>query len=55
MCGRKTLTKNMQSIFEELAIDEWENSEDYSPSYNIAPGQRSPIIIQRDKRIVKWC
>ncbi|SVB00448.1 uncharacterized protein METZ01_LOCUS153302 [marine metagenome] len=53
MCGRKTLTKNMQSIIEELAIDEWENSEDYSPSYNIAPGQTSPIVIQKDQRIVK--
>ncbi len=53
MCGRKTLTKDLRSIIEELAIDEWENPEDYSPNYNIAPGQRSPIIIQRDQRIVK--
>ena len=43
----------MRSIIEELAIDEWENPEDYFPSYNIAPGQRSPIVIQEDQRIVK--
>tara|TARA_B100001964_G_scaffold189115_1_gene210691 strand:+ start:251 stop:943 length:693 start_codon:yes stop_codon:yes gene_type:complete len=53
MCGRKTLKKDMRSIIEELAIDEWENPEDYFPSYNIAPGQRSPIVIQEDQRIVK--
>ena len=53
MCGRKTLTKDMQSIIEELAIEEWENSEEYFPSYNIAPGQRSPIVIQEEQRIVK--
>ena len=53
MCGRKTLTKDLRSIIEELAIDEWENPEDYSPNYNIAPGQRSPIVIQEDQRIVK--
>jgi len=23
MCGRKTLTRDMQSIIEELAIEEW--------------------------------
>ena len=53
MCGRKTLTKDLRSIIEELAIDEWENPKDYSPNYNIAPGQRSPIVIQEDQRIVK--
>ena len=43
----------MQSIIEELAIEEWEDSEDYSPSYNIAPGQISPIVIHEEQRIVK--
>ncbi|NHZ87399.1 MAG: hypothetical protein GWP19_16275, partial [Planctomycetia bacterium] len=45
MCGRKTLTKDMQSITEELAIEEWENPDNYLPSYNIAPTQTSPILI----------
>ena len=53
MCGRKTLTKDMQSIIEELAIEEWENPDNYLPSYNIAPTQNSPILIDNDKRIVK--
>jgi len=57
MCGRKTLTKDIRSIIEELAIDEWENPEDYFPSYNISPGQRSPIVIKeghRSVKLMKW-
>lgn len=53
MCGRKTLTRDMQSIIEELAIEEWENPDNYLPSYNIAPTQNSPILIYNGKRIVK--
>ena len=53
MCGRKTLTKDMQSIIEELAIAEWENPDNYMPNYNIAPTQNSPILIDDGKRIVK--
>ena len=53
MCGRKTLTKDMQSIIEELAIEEWENPDNYIPNYNIAPTQISPILIDNGKRIVK--
>lgn len=53
MCGRKTLTKDMQSIIEELAIEEWENPDNYIPNYNIAPTQNSPILIDNGKRIVK--
>jgi len=53
MCGRKTLTRDMQSIIEELAIDEWD-AEDYNPSYNIAPSQSSPVIVGKNhSRIVK--
>ena len=58
MCGRKTLTRDMQSIIEELAIEEWEDPDHYTPSYNITPAQFSPILIQEnDSRIVrpmKW-
>ena len=53
MCGRKTLTKDMKSIIEELAIEEWENPDNYLPNYNIAPTQNSPILIYKDKRIIK--
>ena len=53
MCGRKTLTKDMQSIIEELAIEEWENPDNYIPNYNIAPTQNSLILIDNGKRIVK--
>ena len=53
MCGRKTLTRDMQSIIEELAIDEWD-AEDYNPSYNIAPSQSSPVLFgKKNSRIVK--
>lgn len=53
MCGRKTLTHDIQSIIEELAIEEWENPDNYLPSYNIAPTQISPILIYNEKRIVQ--
>ena len=53
MCGRKTLTKDMQSIIEELAIQEWENPDNYLPNYNIAPSQNSPILIDNGMRIIK--
>ncbi|MFQ6612324.1 MAG: SOS response-associated peptidase [Fidelibacterota bacterium] len=45
MCGRKTLTRDMQSIIEELAVEEWQEPENYLPSYNIAPTQKSPVLI----------
>ena len=43
----------MSSIIEELAIEEWENPDNYIPNYNIAPTQISPILIDRGKRTVK--
>tara|TARA_Y100000590_G_scaffold469193_1_gene655446 strand:- start:624 stop:1310 length:687 start_codon:yes stop_codon:yes gene_type:complete len=53
MCGRKTLTKNIASIIEELIIDKW-NYPDFIPSYNIAPSQFSPVVIgENHSRIVK--
>ena len=54
MCGRKTLTRDLQSIIEELSIIEWYSSDCYAPSYNICPGQYSPIMIQEnDSYVVK--
>ena len=53
MCGRKTLTEDMQSIIEELAIQEWEDPDNYLPSYNIAPTQTTPVLIDDGIRRVK--
>ncbi len=53
MCGRKTLTKDTQEIIEELLIDEWDQKDEYSPSYNIAPTQKSPILIYNNKRKIE--
>ena len=55
MCGRKTLVKEIKEIIDELYIDKWQ-AENYQPSFNIAPGQSSPILIQEgnepDKKLV---
>ena len=53
MCGRKTLTKDAQSIIEELLIDEWEQKDEYSPSYNIAPTQNSPVLVYNNNRKIE--
>ena len=53
MCGRKTLTKDAQTIIEELLIDEWEQKDEYNPSYNIVPTQNSPILIYNHKRKIE--
>ena len=45
MCGRKTLTKSKLDIIRDLSIDEWDNLFEYDPSYNIAPTQQHPVII----------
>ena len=53
MCGRKTLTKDTQAIIEELLVDEWDQKDEYNPSYNIAPTQNSPILIYNNKRKIE--
>ena len=53
MCGRKTLTKGKIEIMEELFVDEWEDDFDWEPSYNIAPTQISPVLLNHGKRKVK--
>ena len=52
MCGRKTLTKDIASIIEEMNIQEWEEN-NYKPSYNVAPTDFSPVVIQERKKVVK--
>jgi len=57
MCGRKTLTKDIQSIIEEMAIESWDDSELYQLNYNIAPTQSSPVMVDkmgRHAKIMKW-
>ena len=56
MCGRKTLTKDVASIIEEMNIEEW-GSKNYKPSYNIAPTNFSPVLVKKGKRstkMMKW-
>ena len=57
MCGRKTLTRDVQSIIEEMAIEEWQDADLYTPSFNIAPTQSTPIMIDhmgRNVKPMKW-
>lgn len=56
MCGRKTLTKDISSIIEEMNIEEW-GAQGYKPSYNIAPTNFSPVIVNKGKKstkMMKW-
>ena len=53
MCGRKTLTVDMQTIVEKFAVEEWEDPDNYIPNYNIAPTQTSPILLDKGHRVVK--
>jgi len=54
MCGRKTLTKDKKSIIEELKIENWDETINYTPSYNIAPTQKSLVLVaEKDNRLVK--
>ncbi len=43
----------MQSVIEELAVQEWEDPENYTPSFNIAPTQISPILLDDGRRRVQ--
>jgi len=58
MCGRKTLTKSKKSIIEELKISEWDKTINYIPSFNIAPTQKSLVIVgknnKRQIKSMKW-
>ena len=56
MCGRKTLTKDKREIIEEYNIEEghWPDSDKYSPNYNIAPTNESPVLILSNERYIKF-
>lgn len=53
MCGRKTLTKGKMEIIEELSIQLWDESVTYQPSYNIAPTNLVPILVNENARVVR--
>jgi len=55
MCGRKTLTKSQRAIIKEYSVEKsnWENSEEYSPNYNIAPTNKNPVLIYNDEKYIK--
>ena len=47
MCGRFVIAKELSGITELFELDEV--PQDYSPiSYNIAPTQKIPIIVERE-------
>ena len=57
MCGRKTLTKDVQSIIQEMGIESWRDSGLYQLSYNICPSQSSPVMVDdmgRHAKMMKW-
>ena len=57
MCGRKTLSRDIKSIIEEMNIEEWQDSDLYQPRYNISPSQYSPVIIDkvvRHAKLMRW-
>ena len=57
MCGRKTLTKDINSIIKEMAIESWSDSELYELNYNISPSQSSAVMIYdmgRKGKMMKW-
>jgi len=53
LCGRTTLTLDIPFVTEKLSIKDWENANLYSPSYNIAPTQKVPILLDNGYRHVK--
>ena len=57
MCGRKTLSRDIKSVIEEMNIEEWQDSDLYQPRFNIAPSQYSPVIIDkvvRHAKLMRW-
>ena len=57
MCGRKTLTKDVESIIQEMGIESWRDSGSYQLSYKISPSQSSPVMIDdmgRHVKMMKW-
>ena len=52
MCGRKTLTKDKTEIIKEYLVNTGNAKFDWTPSFNIAPSQISPILIYNGERTI---
>ena len=50
MCGRFTITFTLEQIEEEFDLPK--NNMDWQPSYNVAPSQNSPVILQNGQKII---
>ena len=53
MCGRFTLTADLAYLQERFAL-EAPQGDDYTPSYNIAPGQSVMAVINEDGKRATW-
>ena len=53
MCGRNTLFSATKKIIDELKIEKWSNSENYKPTFNLAPTQSSYVMIKNRKRVIR--
>tara|TARA_B100000073_G_C23722809_1_gene568218 strand:- start:204 stop:893 length:690 start_codon:yes stop_codon:yes gene_type:complete len=56
MCGRKTLSKDIASIIEEMNIEKWE-AHGYKPNYNISPTNFSAVLINdevKKAKMMRW-
>lgn len=52
MCGRFTITSDLEEILDTFSIDE--TNYDYSKRYNVAPTQMVPCVVDRDgKRVLE--
>jgi putative SOS response-associated peptidase YedK len=51
MCGRYTQGKNQEQVTERIPFDLLEC--DLPPRYNIAPTQLAPVLVNREKRVLK--
>jgi putative SOS response-associated peptidase YedK len=55
MCGRFTLTADPRAVAEYFTLPDFPA---VSPRYNIAPGQKAPVVVQaesaRQLRPMKW-
>lgn len=57
MCGRFILTKNSSDLFALFKVSTSAPNLNWTPSYNIAPTQFSPVLRSNDKRtiqIMRW-
>ncbi|RKP07251.1 hypothetical protein THASP1DRAFT_30939 [Thamnocephalis sphaerospora] len=60
MCGRTVLAADPEIILQRYHLRRWLNQERYRPSYNVAPTQQQPVMLQdaatgeRVLRSMRW-